>query len=174
MDALARDQWDKNLEGDDIPEISEANILSTFEQLNQSKAEVFERGIINVFKGLSWDYKTNSPCFFGKKIIMNNLVTHNRWGYSLTSGYRRDQLTDLERMLFLLDGKAIPDNRADISINLMNHIRDNLGKDVYEDAYFSIRYFQKGTAHVTFKRPELVKKMNDIIARHYPGMLAYR
>lgn len=174
MDALARDQWDKNLEGDDIPEISEANILSTFEQLNQSKAEVFERGIINVFKGLSWDYKTNSPCFFGKKIIMNNLVTHNRWGYSLTSGYRRDQLTDLERMLFLLDGKAIPDNRADISINLMNHIRDNLGKDVYKDAYFSIRYFQKGTAHVTFKRPELVKKMNDIIARHYPGMLAYR
>ena len=174
MDALARDQWDKNLEVDDIPEISEANILSTFEQLNQSKAEVFERGIINVFKGLSWDYKTNSPCFFGKKIIMNNLVTHNRWGYSLTSGYRRDQLTDLERMLFLLDGKAIPDNRADISINLMNHIRDNLGKDVYEDAYFSIRYFQKGTAHVTFKRPELVKKMNDIIARHYPGMLAYR
>lgn len=174
MDALARDQWDKNLEGDDIPEISEANILSTFEQLNQSKAEVFERGIINVFKGLSWDYKTNSPCFFGKKIIMNNLVTHNRWGYSLTSGYRRDQLTDLERMLFLLDGKAIPDNRADISINLMNHIRDNLGKDVYEDAYFSIRYFQKETAHVTFKRPELVKKMNDIIARHYPGMLAYR
>ncbi|AIR87085.1 DUF4942 domain-containing protein [Pantoea rwandensis] len=174
MDALACDQWDKNLEVDDFPEISEANILSTFEQLNQSKAEVFERGIINVFKGLSWDYKTNSPCFFGKKIIMNNLVTHNRWGYSLTSGDRRDQLTDLERMLFLLDGKAIPDNRADISINLMNHIRDNLGKDVYEDAYFSIRYFQKGTAHVTFKRPELVKKMNDIIARHYPGMLAYR
>jgi hypothetical protein len=42
--------------------------------------EVFERGIINVFKGLSWDYKTNSPCSFGKKIIINHLVTHNQWG----------------------------------------------------------------------------------------------
>ncbi|WP_250150896.1 DUF4942 domain-containing protein [Photorhabdus akhurstii] len=154
-----------------MPTISESNILSTFEQLHQSKAEVFERGIINVFRGLSWDYKTNSPCFLGKKIIINNLVTHSRWGFSLTWGFRRDQLVDLERMLFLLDGKSIPDNRADISINLMNHIRDNPGKDVYDDTYFSIRYFQKGTAHLTFKRPELVEKMNDIIAKHYPNQL---
>ncbi|SMB30912.1 hypothetical protein SPRA44_240170 [Serratia proteamaculans] len=37
---------------------------------------------------------------------------------------------------------------------------------------FSIKYFQKGTAHITFKRSELVDKLNDIIARHYPGALA--
>lgn len=172
MDAQARTQWYQNLEDGDLPAISEANILSTFEQLHQSKAEVFERGIINVFKALSWNYKTNNPCFFGKKIIINNLVTHNRWGFSLTWGFRRDQLADLERMLYLLDGKAIPDNCGDISINLMNHIRDNPAKDVYDDAYFSIRYFQKGTAHLTFKRPELVEKMNDIIARHYPNQLS--
>lgn len=172
MDAQARTQWYQNLEDGDLPAISEANILSTFEQLHQSKAEVFERGIINVFKGLSWDYKTNSPCFFGKKIIINNLVTYNRWGFSLTWGFRRDQLADLERMLYLLDGKSIPDNRGDISINLMDHIRDNPAKDVYDDAYFSIRYFQKGTAHLTFKRTELVEKMNDIIAKHYPNQLS--
>jgi len=172
MDAQARTQWYQNLEDGDLPAISEANILSTFEQLHQSKAEVFERGIINVFKALSWNYKTNNPCFFGKKIIINNLVTHNRWGFSLTWGFRRDQLADLERMLYLLDGKAIPDNRGDISINLMNHIRDNPAKDVYDDAYFSIHYFQKGTAHLTFKRPELVEKMNDIIAKHYPNQLS--
>lgn len=174
MDAQAREQWQQNLEEGDLPAISKANILSTFEQLHQRKAEVFERGIINVFKGLSWDYKTNNPCFFGKKIIINNLVTHNRWGYSLTWGGRRDQLADLERMLFLLDGKVIPDNRADILTHLMEHIRVNPDKDVYDDTYFSIRYFQKGTAHLTFKRPELVEKMNDIIAKHYPGMLASR
>ncbi|ENH0864886.1 restriction endonuclease subunit M, partial [Escherichia coli] len=27
-------------------------------------------------------------------------------------------------------------------------------------------------AHIVFKRPELVDKLNDIIARHYPGALA--
>lgn len=172
MDAQARDQWNKNLEGENIPAISEANILSTFEQLHLNKMDVFERGIINVFKGLSWDYKTNSPCSFGKKIIINNLVTHNRWGYSLNWGWRRDQLADLERMLFLLDGKPIPDNRGDITTRLMEHVRDNPSQQSYEDDYFSIRYFQKGTGHLTFKRPELIEKMNDIIAKHYPGMLA--
>jgi hypothetical protein len=172
MDAQARERWDRNLEGDEIPAISEANILSTFEQLHQSKDDVFERGIINVFKGLSWDFKTNSPCSFGKKIIINNLVTHNRWGFSLNWGWRRDQLADLERMLFLLDGKPIPDNRSDISTRLMEHIRDSPTKEVYEDEFFSIRYFQKGTAHLTFKRLDLIERMNDIIAKYYPGMLS--
>ncbi|EJA8585677.1 DUF4942 domain-containing protein, partial [Salmonella enterica] len=44
----------------------------------------------------------------------------------------------------------------------------------YEDGMFKIKYFQKGTAHIIFKRPELVDKLNDIIVRHYPGMLAAR
>ncbi|AOF01659.1 restriction endonuclease subunit M [Serratia surfactantfaciens] len=172
MDAQARDQWYESLEEGDLPAISEANILSTFEQLNQSKAEVFERGILNVFRGLSWDYKTNSPCSFGRKVIISNLVSHNRWGFSLTWGWRRDQLIDLERMLHLLDSKPIPDNRGDISVRLMEHVRDNPRLQSYEDDLFSIRYFQKGTAHVIFKRLDLVEKMNDIVAKHYPGMLA--
>lgn len=78
MDAHAREEWYNSLEKDDIPAVSEENILSTFEQLHQSKAEVFERGIINVFKGLSWDYKSNSPCKFGKKIIVDGLVQYDR------------------------------------------------------------------------------------------------
>lgn len=81
MDAQARDEWYKNLHEGDLPEISEENILATFEHLHHSKGEVFERGVVNVF-------------------------------------------------------------------------------------------FQKGSAHITFKRPDLVERMNDIIAKHYPGMLA--
>ncbi|EBM9947876.1 DUF4942 domain-containing protein [Salmonella enterica subsp. enterica serovar Give] len=169
MDAQARDQWYRNLEGNDIPTISEANILSTFEQLHQSKGEVFERGVINVFKSLSWDFKTNNPCKFGSKIIVNGLVKCDRWGYSLNWGWQRDRLADLERMLMLLDGKSVPDNRADVTRRLDDHIHENRGSNSYEDGMFKIKYFQKGTAHITFRRPELVDKLNDIISRHYPG-----
>ncbi|HDX9179029.1 TPA: DUF4942 domain-containing protein [Klebsiella oxytoca] len=172
MDAQARDEWHKSLEKDDIPAISEDNILSTFRQLHQSKEEVFERGVINVFKNLSWDYKTNNPCYFGKKIIVNNLVKYDKWGYSLSWGWRRDQLADLERMSFLLDGKTIPDNRHDVTIRLMDFIRDNPRQQVFEDDLFTVHFFQKGSGHITFKRMDLVEKMNDIIAKHYPGMLA--
>lgn len=171
MDAEARSQWAKNLEEGDLPAISEANILSTFEQLHHNKQEVFERGIINVFKGLSWDYKTNNPCYFGKKIIVNNLVKHDRWGFSLNWGCRRDQLADLERMLCLMDGKTIPDNRHDVSVRFMDFVRDNPHQQVFEDELFTIRYFQKGSGHITFKRLDLVEKMNDIVAKHFPGML---
>lgn len=172
MDAQARDEWHKSLEKNDIPAISENIILSTFEQLNHDKQAVFERGVINVFKALSWDYKTNSPCRFGKKIIMDGLVSYNRWGFSFTHGYRRDQIVDLERMLTLLDGKLLPDNRADIACRLSDHIGQQRTSEVYDDELFRINYFQKGSAHIAFKRPELIERLNDIIARHYPGMLA--
>lgn len=174
MDAQARDEWYKNLEGEDIPAVSEANILSTFEQLHQSKGEVFERGVINVFKGLSWNYKTNSPCKFGTKIIVTGLVKCDRWGFGLNWGWQRDRLADIERMLMLLDGKPVPDNRADVTRRLGDHIHENRHSNHYEDEMFVIKYFQKGTAHIVFKRPELVDKLNDIIARHYPGALAAR
>ncbi|EFS9191885.1 DUF4942 domain-containing protein [Salmonella enterica] len=36
---------------------------------------------------------------------------------------------------------------------------------------FTIRYLQKGSGHITFKRLDLVEKMNDIVAKHYPGAL---
>lgn len=67
MDTQARDQWYNSLEKDDIPAISEANILSTFEQLHQSKGDVFERGVINVFKRLSWDYKSTRLVSLARK-----------------------------------------------------------------------------------------------------------
>lgn len=149
MDAAAREQWYNSLEKDDIPDVSEENILSTFEQLHLNKGEVFERGVINVFKGLSWNYKTNSPCKFGKKIIVSGLVKCDRWGFGLNWGWQRDRLADLERMLMLLDGKPVPDNRADVTRRLGDHIHENRHNTSYEDEMFTIKYFQKGTAHIS-------------------------
>lgn len=37
--------------------------------------------------------------------------------------------------------------------------------------YLSIRTFKNGNGHVTFKRIDLVERMNTIIAKHYPGAL---
>ncbi|HBJ0222105.1 TPA: DUF4942 domain-containing protein [Escherichia coli] len=172
MDAQARDTWYRSLEHDNFPEISEANILSTFEQLHQNKDEVFERGVINVFRGLNWNYKTNCPCKFGSKIIVNNLVRWDRWGFHLITGQQTDRLVDLERMLHLFSGKPIPDNRENITIRLDGHIQSVQGKERYEDEMFIIKYFKKGSAHITFKRLELIDRINDIIARYFPSVLS--
>ncbi len=175
MDDQARSEWYRNLEDNKFPEISEANILATFKQLHDGRSETFERGVINVFKSLSWNYRSNCPCYFGKKIIVESVVRYDRWGFHFSRGSRSNQLVDLERMLHLLDGKPVPDNRADVASRFDNHVSQH-GKSArdYCDDYLSIRYFQKGSAHIVFKRPDLVEKMNDIIAKHYPGMLAQR
>lgn len=65
----------------------------------------------------------------------------------------------------LMDGQPVPDNRADVTRRLSDHIHENQHSNRYEDEMFSIKYFQKGTAHITFRRVELVDKLNDIIAR---------
>lgn len=67
MDAAARNQWYNSLEKDDTPAISEENILNTFEQLHLSKGDVFERGAINVFKGLSWTTRVTARVSLGKR-----------------------------------------------------------------------------------------------------------
>ncbi|WP_455750121.1 DUF4942 domain-containing protein [Serratia fonticola] len=69
----------------------------------------------------------------------------------------------------------IPDNRGDITSRLYDHIRANrlVAKD-YQDDYLSIRYFMKGTAHIVFSKPELIDRMNELIAKHCPEMLVTR
>ncbi|EPF7211793.1 DUF4942 domain-containing protein, partial [Escherichia coli] len=130
------------------------------------------QGVINLFRGLSWNYKTNCPCKFGSKIIVNNLVRWDRWGFHLITGQQTDRLVDLERMLHLFSGKPIPDNRENITIRLDGHIQSIQGKERYEDEMFIIKYFKKGSAHITFKRLELIDRINDIIARYFPSVLS--
>ena len=141
MDAQARDTWYRSLEYDNFPKSAKQISWSTFEQLHQNKDEVFER-VLNVFRGLELNYKTNSPCKFGSKIIVNNLVRWDRWGFHLYQ-YRTTGRSTCRsgRMLYLFSGKPIPDNRENITIHLDDHIQSVQGKEDYEDEMFSIRYF---------------------------------
>ncbi len=85
-------------------------------------------------------------------------------GFHLITGQQTDRLVDTERMLHLFSGKPIPDNRENITIRLDGHIQSVQGKERYEDEMFIIKYFKKGSAHITFKRLELIDRINDIIA----------
>ena len=74
----------------------------------------------------------------------------------------------------ILDRTSVPDNRADFIRRMGDRIHANRHSNRYDDEMFTIKYFQKGTTHIAFKQPELVDKLNDIIARYYPGALAAR
>lgn len=166
MDAKARETWDKAIAEGNIPELTDGNIRSTFKMLHDSRGEMFERGVIACFKSLSWSYKTNLPQKFGKRIVVTYLTGSGSYS-------RCDGLDDLVRVLSVLDGKPEPDHRGGISSKL--HAAGLTGwpakPGTVDTDYLIIKTFKNHNGHVTFKRLDLVEKMNRIIAKHYPGAL---
>lgn len=164
MDADARKKWDSNMQSGEFPELTIENINNTFRNLHASRKDMFERGVINCFRRLSWDYKTNSPFRLGKRIILSWF--YNGWGV-VSSGC--DSVDDLLRVMHILDNVPEPDHRQGTYATCCNQ---EISKSFFfENDYISLRWYKKGTAHITFKRPDLVEEMNRIIAKHYPGAL---
>lgn len=175
MSTRQRDEWDRQLSGENIPEITLDTVLATFNQLHASKNDTFEQGVIGLFKSLSWDYKSNNPCRFGKKIIVSRLMDSYSSGRIHFSTLGRSKLDDLTKVFYLLEGRNVPDYRVSEGAKFAEYFeRERFSGAVYDAEYFSMRYYMKGTAHITFKRPELVDRINDIVARHYPSMLPSR
>lgn len=175
MSSKQRDEWDRQLNSKDCPEVTLETVLATFKQLNSEKVNTFEQGVIDVFRSLSWDYKTNSPCRLGKKIIVERFLSTWRHGHSSFTWEGQQLLDDLARPFYLLDGKTVPDFRAGEGQKYADFFRTgNKIGELCDLEYFTVKGFAKGTGHIVFKRPDLVNEINDIVARQFPGMLPPR
>lgn len=165
MDATAREKWDKSIEARDTPELTRANIYSTFTMLHEGRAEMFERGVISCFQRLSWRHKTNQPQKFGKRIIMTSLT--GSYGHK-----QADELDDLMRVFHVLDGKPEADHRAGVYAMLSGAGATSGGTaGQCENDYLRIKFFKNTNGHIEFKRLDLVQALNRIIAKHYPDAL---
>ena len=166
MDAEAREQWDGAIAKNDVPALTRASIEATFAAMYDARGLMFERGVIGVFRALSWDYRTNNGVMFGKRIILRHISDP-------VYGVRYDgthQLDDLLRVMHVLDGKPEPEHRQGAYRRMSDARWPRQAKDIDLD-YFSVRGFKNGNGHLTFQRPELVDRMNAILAKHYPGAL---
>lgn len=173
LDAEAREKWRKAIEHGDVPPLTLENIQETFKALYATRGIMFERGVLEVFRKLSWDYKTNNPRMFGKKLILRYIV--DNYGGGFLAGVAHggaDKLDDLTRVLSVLDGKAEPDYRYATyrRCNDIHWMRDG-GPALVELDYFSLKGFKNGNGHLTFKRADLVDKLNQILAKHHPNAL---
>ena len=162
MDSKAREEWDKSIKNRDTPAFEIRAIEATFRHLYEQRGAMVERGVVELFKRLSWDYKSNNPCLFGKKVVVTRFLD-----YSGTLTSDGGGLEDLERAMCVFDGKPEPDHRAGI----MNQARQARDEMQLETNNLHIRWFKNGNAHATFKRLDLVGKINQVIGKHYPGAL---
>ncbi|WP_342338949.1 DUF4942 domain-containing protein, partial [Citrobacter portucalensis] len=168
-------EWDKQLDSKDMPEVTRDNVIASFTALHENKADMFEKGVVDLFKKLSWDYKTNCPCKLGEKIIVNYMVGSS-YNVSWTpTDEGRNKLNDLEKMMCVLDGKNVPDHRIAAGEKFYNFTQVNQWSgEKYEHEYFSVKYFKKGSGHIHFKRSDLVERLNEIISKAFPNAIASR
>jgi hypothetical protein len=166
MDHGARESWRSKIERGEFPPLTPENIASTFEALHDARAVMFERGVIACFRHISWRYKTNQPQAFGKRLIVSGI---SEWHGTHPSPRRADELDDLMRVFYVLDGRPEPDMRQQgMNAQIGEGLRSTRSVD---NQYLSIRLYRNGNGHVTFKRLDLVDKMNRILAKHHPNAL---
>lgn len=141
-------------------------IPRTLLDIQESADMMFARGIVNTFHGLSDDHKTNinNPFSINPKAIIKHMFSVNFCGGLTTSHYRDDMLSDIDRVVKVLDGQKFEPRELERRLN--DHYKSEKSIQ-YEDNYYRIKGHKNGNAHIEFKRQDILDKMNLIISKYY-------
>lgn len=161
MSADAKASWEKAIRAKETPELTLANIHDTFTKLRARRAEMFEDGVVEAFRALSWDYKSNSPIKFGKRLVLK--------GYRRVDSTMCARIDDLRRVLSVAGGNPEPDHRSGVEA-AFSFMPEGATKQ-FEDDLLKAQAFKNGNVHIDFKRPELVAALNAILASRHPNAL---
>lgn len=150
------------------------NIITLRSQLAQSLTENIEDAILEQFEKLTYahsldnsrnihyfdGWKTNSAFMIKPKVIIPCYgIYDGRWTYAAWSLYKaNDKLDELEKIFTYLDGGR---TEGETAYQIMNKVNSNHYEgERIEFKYFSVEFKKKGTVHLWFKNPELLKKFN--------------
>lgn len=178
LDAKARKELEEMLDKDCPPATFE-NMAGTLQTLVGQSPQLIERGVVELFRALSRNHRTNNRFTVGPKFILGRAFsqvtatdtwqTWNHWG----SG--RDHLVDLERTLHVLDGRRPPEHSGTIVARIdserISQHRGTARAREYDTDLIRLVWFQNGNAHGWIKRPDLLAKVNRIIAKHFGEVL---
>lgn len=163
MSVKARTEFDEQLRKGELPPINEQTIASILLGLagqadqfaKEAAREVFE--LLRPRGHLGGQYATNNAFRVGKRVILPYRV-ERKWGgdgWHVTYG-REQELTAIDGVFHLLDGKGIMRENRGPLVNAINAAKDNRG----ETAYFRFKCFKNRNLHLEFKDLELVKQLN--------------
>ena len=168
MDAQAVAEFERSL-SPKPPEFTESNIRSTFIDLHGKSRDMFRRGVVNVFRYLSDDYKTNSrePFRIGRKLVMTYMVQSAFGsGLQLHYGGAVDKLNDIDRVIRTLGGMSFTAGALPVMVNQALKLGE-----VHECELYRAKGFKNGNMHFEFKSHDLLDLLNEQIAEHYANTL---
>ncbi len=168
MNNKRREDFQKSIQDRTFPPLSIDAVIGTITELHEHRSDMMVDGVVEIYRSLSWDYKTNSPLKFGAKIILNRFCEYwKETGHIRFCGH--NSLDDLMRVMCMLDGRPEPDHRNGMRVQL--EAAHQAGANELENDYLKVRWYRKGSGHVTFRDQRMVDQLNRIIARRFPNVL---
>jgi len=168
MDAEAKKKFFHQVEKE-APPFTMETVRSTLLSVMQDAETMFARGLVNVFRGLSRDHRTNTnePFKINRRAILTSMVQSNFSG-GLTISYRSyasETLNDIDRVFRVLDGQPHVARSLETAMNAAF----SKGEEFVGD-YCRARAFMNGNLHLQFTRQDLLDKGNRIIHDYYKGV----
>lgn len=167
MSAKRKQEWRTSLAKGECPPFTEQAIRGTFNSLYESRDHMLETSVVECFESLHKGYASNGVSGFTSRIVLE--YVSDLYCGGLPGNSTCDQIDDLLRFMHMLDKRPIPHAHAVRNAILMSLTEG--GPKIYEDDYIHIRWFKNGNGHLTFKRDDLVRGLNKMIAKHRESAL---
>lgn len=183
LDKKQTEEFLRDIERNGNVPFTKENIKGTLQNVFEQRGILFEKSVGNVFDELTRYYdgntnhtegwKTNDSYKVNQKLIFPYGCTFEaKYGRYFTLSYSGsiDVYRDLDRILCVLDGKDF-----DQCLTVEKAMRKKfelVGRDVVspfdsecQSDYFHIKFFMKGTVHLTFRSRELWARFNVTAAK---------
>ena len=189
LDSTQTEELLRDLERHSTIPFNKVNIKGTLTNVFLQRTQLFEKSVWNVFLNLTSHYKGNTTGDIGSGDGQRGWKTNDSYKvntrlvfpYGCHFSYERFDIwsrhtseilyNDLDRILAVLDGQRYEEI---ITIGrALTHAFDTNRQHpgTCDSTYFHIRYFKKGTVHLTWKRRDLLAAFNTSAAkgRHWIG-----
>lgn len=148
-----------------LPDVTVDNIMATIEKFAGEADMIFRRGIANAFSKLDRRFRSHDGFKIGSRLILTRFFSE--YG-GINYGEIRDTMIDIERVFSVLDGKPEASFRSALdAVDIDRRGRYGPRQSEVDTDYFKIRGFMNGNAHLWFRRDDLVKKVNQLLAEWY-------
>lgn len=167
MDATEKAKLEEQIRSRKCPAFERDEIARIFGDMYADSDEMFRRGLVRIFQKLSGNYRSHSAFKIGPRFIMRLMLQFNLHG-GAAIGYRAtDELDDLARVLYILDGR--PHRPRELESDINQAFSEKPWE--FENDLIRVKGFRNQNLHVYIKRQGLIDKVNRIIAEHYGAVL---
>ena len=99
-------------------------------------------------------------------ILSHCFDDHGHWNYHRN---QRDTLQDIERAFYVLEGLDPPDLYSGIvgAVEAARQGAWGARQTEVQTEFFTLRIFKNGNAHLWFRRDDLLRKVNKLLAEYY-------